>query len=185
MLTFIKDFFRSTPPSIDADRFIWKYMDLDTELVEEIKSIYLKNLPKDLNNLNFFNVLPITINVPDILGSKVTCCSLIYKAGNETQKYAHKDPILHSTLALNIPLINCENSVTTLYKDDKHSLHISHRDQLIQILPVDKGTVLSTYVLDRPILFNTRIFHNVENFSTEPRVAISLRFKKNPLDWIQ
>lgn len=182
MISLFTNLFKPKIPPIE-DTFIWQYMDLDNELVEEVKDIYLKALPTNLNSLNFFNVLP--VKVPNINGFKVTCCSLIYKAGNETQKYAHKDPLLNSSFALNIPFINCKDSVTTLYKDSNYSLHISHRDQLIQILPVDKATVLSTYILDRPIIFNTRIFHNVENFSSDPRIAISLRFDRNPVEWIR
>ena len=182
MISLFTNLFKSKTKPIE-NTFLWKYIELDNNLVEELKDIYLKAMPTNLSCLNFFNVLP--INVPNINGVKVTCCSLIYKAGNESQKYAHKDPLLHSSLALNIPLINCEDSVTTLYDDSKHSLHVGHRDNLIQILPVKDGKVLSTYILDKPVLFNTRIFHNVENFSSEPRIAISLRFDRNPVEWLQ
>jgi len=182
MISLFTSFFKPKTQPID-NSFLWKYIDLDNELVEEIKDIYLKAMPKNLSCLKFFNVLP--INVPNINGIKVTCCSLIYKPGNERQNHAHKDPLLHSSLALNIPLINCEDSITTLYDDSKYSYHVSLRDNLIPVLPVKDGKILSTYILDRPILFNTRVFHNVENFSSEPRVAISLRFAKNPIEWIQ
>lgn len=180
MLSYIKNLYTTKRPIEDS--FTWQYMDLDSELVEEIKSIYFKILPENLNTLNFFNQKDISI--PDIFGFKVTCASLIYTNGNLARKYAHKDPIIHSTLALNIPLVNCESSVTTLYKDSKHAICINHRHELIDLLPVDKGEILSTYILDRPILFNTRFFHAVKNNSPEPRLAISLRFDRNPTEWI-
>lgn len=183
----------------DAEpEFTWQHINLDVELVEEIKSIYLKNLPDYRNGLPAFQKLE--LQIPDVNGMRVVVPGLFYSSGLNNWSYAHKDPIdqecTRSTLALNIPLINCENSRTSLYKENKlmqPSLLNEHIDgnyvstdlkNTIELQKKNKKQLLTSYVLNRPILFNTRIFHAVENFSIKPRLAISLRFERNPTEWI-
>lgn len=171
--------FTSTTPD-DDDTFRWKYIDLDNELVEEIKSIYLKNLP---SNPDQFQVLD--LKIPDILGKPVFCSRLIYSPPNFNPSYGHKDPRNGSSFVVNIPLINCEDSVTTLYKSNKNFKKLYYGTELIEILSINDTESIDSYSLTRPIMFNTRIFHAVRNFSDKPRLAISLQFKTNPIEWIQ
>ena len=176
-------------------QFTWKYIDLDNGLVEEIRQAYLNNLPDYSNGTYFFQMLD--IDLPLIKGKRVVTAGLIYSPGNANTRFAHKDPIDHingsSPYALNIPLINCENSKTTLYKDRKPMFivnsghmrkHLPPNAEYVEMQSVYKAKVITSYVLDRPILFNTRIFHGVVNNSPEPRIAISLRFAENPVEWL-
>ena len=182
----IREYFK--PPQLTIeDSFTWKYIDVDTKLVEEIKDIYLLNLKKDLSRYAFFQTLPIV--VPDVMGYSTIGAGLVYTAGKHKVRYSHKDPLLDgaSTFALNIPLLNCENSVTTLYTNRRapfYSLY-GNESRLAEVTKITECDVITSYTLDRPILFNTQVFHSVENFSPEPRLAISLRFTKNPVEWIQ
>ena len=179
--------------------FTWQYIDLESELVEEIKRIYLKNLPDYSRGLQTFQQLD--IKIPDVNGFRVETPGLFYSTGLHNWSYAHKDSIEknRSTLALNIPLINCENSRTTLYKETKSktSHFLSEYPDAnytncisedltnkTEIQKKNKKQIITSYVLNRPILFNTRVFHAVENFSIKPRLAISLRFERNPTEWI-
>lgn len=163
--------------------FTWKYIDIDKSLVDEIQDIYLKHLDPDLSNYCFFQAT--AIKVPNVLGIKVKHCCLVYSKGNEKPQFSHKDPIVDSTFALNIPLKNCENSITRLYKDNKKPMYaFTTKGRLTEVQPIEKSVFLTSYVLDKPLLFNTQILHSVENFSPEPRLAISLRFKKNPMEWL-
>lgn len=161
------------------ETFRWKYIDLDNELVEEIKSIYLKNLPS-----NAAHFQPLDIKVPDILGKPVVCPRLIYCPANFNPPYGHRDPPYDSSFVVNIPLINCENSVTTLYKANNKSKKMYFGTTLIEILSIHDTESIDSYVLNRPVMLNTSIFHAVRNFSDTPRVAISLQFKTNPIEWI-
>lgn len=187
MFEYIKRIFN--PP------FTWKHIDLDAGLVDEIKQAYLNNLPDYSNGTHFFQILD--IDIPPVRGKQVVSAAFICSAGYHNTKFAHKDHDSYirnsSTYALNIPLLNCENSVTTLYKDRK-PMFITNTEHTRKDLPpqadyleiqsVYKAKVITSYVLDRPILFNTRIFHGVVNNSPNPRLAISLRFAENPVDWI-
>ena len=113
MLSFIVDYFKK------KDTFYWKYIDLDIDLVEEVREIYLKNLPDYSKGTSFFQCLD--LKLPLIKGRRVLTPALIYTAPNANTGFSHKDPVDHingsSAYALNIPLINCENSKTILYKD--------------------------------------------------------------------
>jgi hypothetical protein len=159
--------------------FTWKYIDLDNELVDEIKDIYLKNLKKDLADYAFFQILP--IKIPNIKGIEVLYAGLVYSAANAIPKYSHKDPKDHpgSTLALNIPLINCDNSLTTLYNNLKSPIYTLYNNRISEIAKRSDCKVITSYTLNRPIIFNNQVLHAVDNFSPEPRLAISLRFDKN------
>lgn len=184
----IKSYFKKEEPPKTYD-FIWKYMDIDESLIEEIKDIYSKNIKKDLTGSRFFQTLP--IKVPNIMGQKVMQCSLVYSTARFNYNYCHKDPPRNiynsdtkSLLALNIPFRNCENSETKFYRDSEKNKHVFIGDMLPEIAPLDEANKISSYVLDRPILFETQVLHAVFNYSDQPRVAISLRFEKNPIEWI-
>ena len=176
-------------------QFTWKYMDLDASLVDEIRQAYLSNLPDYSNGTYFVQILD--IKLPLIKGKQVASACLIYTPGNNDIRMAHKDPfeLLNgsSTYALNIPFINCENSRTTLYKDRKPFFISSKQgaayaqpknEAMVEIQAIYKIKPFTSYVLDRPILFDTQIFHAVHNFSPEPRLAISLRFTEQPVEWL-
>ena len=181
----IKSYFKKEEPPKTYD-FIWKYIDIDQSLIEEIKDIYLKNIKKDLTGTRFFQTLP--IKVPNVLGQKVNQCSLIYSSAGFNHNYCHKDVLyasdVKSLLALNIPFKNCGNSETKFYKDSEKNKHVFIGDMLSEVSPLDEANKISSYVLDKPILFETQILHAVFNYSDQPRVAISLRFEKNPVEWI-
>lgn len=186
----IKDYFNPTPLTIE-EPFTWKYVDIDIELVDEIKDIYLKKLKKNLEDYEFFQIL--SIKIPNVLDQQVIGAGLAVSTGNCIQKYSHKDPMPPNTsyYALNIPLKNCENSQTNLYKlkKGKSVLYTSYgrpmaNAGLTEIAKIGDCDVIASYTLDRPLIFNTQVLHSVNNFSSEPRVAISLRFEKDPIDWM-
>jgi hypothetical protein len=177
----IKNYFSPAPPIEEI--FTWKYVDVDNELVEEIKDIYLKKLKTNLQDYEFFQLLP--IKIPNVLGQKVIGAGLAVSKGNTIQKYSHKDtPHPDSSIyALNIPLKNCEKSQTNLYKIKKgksvlYSTYgrITAEAGLAEIAKIQDCDVIASYTLDKPLIFNTQVLHSVNNFSPEPRLAISLRF---------
>lgn len=186
----IKNFFSKEPVKNDPE-FIWKYMDIDQNLIDEIKEIYLKNIKKDLTHYGFYQNIDVTI--PNILDKKVDMPVLIYCPRKYVPPFCHKDLkdrvlngniVTHSTLALNIPLINCENSRTIFYNCE-HSLDkFIYKGRPTEVKDISKCKEIESYVLDKPILFNTQVLHAVFNHSDMPRLAISLRFEKNPINWL-
>jgi hypothetical protein len=176
----IKNFFNKEPVKNDP-KFIWKYMDIDQNLIDEIKDIYLKNIKKDLTHYGFFQNIDATI--PNIMGQQVVIPALIYCPRKYAPQYSHKDRVTHSTLALNIPLINCENSKTIFYECEKTDKFI-YKERLTEAKDISKCQEIGSYILDKPILFNTQVLHAVFNHSDMPRLSISLRFEKNPIDWL-
>ena len=179
VLSFIKNYFKPA-----QDIFTWKYIDVDNDLVEEIRDIYLKNLKENLSQYNFFQVLPICI--PNVMGKEVIGAGLVYSSGNHKSSYAHKDPIVKdlSTFALNIPLVNCQDSLTTLYKSRKAPMYNFNSYGITEIAKLSNCDAVTSYTLDKPILFNTQVLHAVDNLSPDPRLAISLRFTSNPVEWL-
>jgi hypothetical protein len=188
----IKSYFKKEEETLKTYDFIWKYMDIDQNLIDEIKDIYSKNIKKDLTGSRSRSFQTLPIKVPDIMGQKVNQCSLVYSTARFNDNHCHKDPHpysiydsdMKSQLALNIPFKNCENSETKFYRDSRKNKHVFIGDMLPEIAPLDEANKISSYVLDRPILFETQILHAVFNNSDQPRVAISLRFEKNPVQWI-
>jgi len=193
LLDMVKNYFM--PEVIPKEQsFTWTHFDLAPELVQEIQEIYTKELNPDPDSYNFYQWLP--VKVPDINGLRVHKAALIYCMGHEKPRFSHKDPIPPdrarggghkdwAPIVLNIPLRNCENSRTSLYKDVKDPLHIlTPYNEPAVIAPIEECKLLTSFVLDRPILFNTQVLHAVENFSPEPRFAISLRFKESPYEWL-
>jgi hypothetical protein len=193
LLDRVKNYFMPEVVSKEQS-FTWTHFDLAPELVQEIQEIYTKELNPDPDSYNFYQWLP--VKVPDINGLRVHKAALIYCRGNEKPRFSHKDPIPPdrvrggghrdwAPIVLNIPLRNCENSRTSLYKDVKDLLHIlTPYNEPAVIMPIEECKLLTSFVLDRPILFNTQVLHAVENFSPEPRFAISLRFKESPYEWL-
>jgi len=193
LLDMFKNYFM--PEVIPKEQsFTWAHFDLAPELVQEIQDIYTKELNPDPDSYNFYQWLP--VKVPDINGLRVHKAALIYCRGNEKPRFSHKDPIPPdrvrggeyrdwAPIVLNIPLRNCENSRTSLYKDVKDPMQIlTPYNEPAVIAPIEECKLLTSFVLDRPILFNTQVLHAVENFSPEPRFAISLRFKDSPYEWL-
>ena len=151
-----------------------------------------KYKPSQLSDQIFTRL--VDVNIPNILNQEVFMAALVYAPAHTNPKWAHKDTlgfdpknIELNRYALNIPLINCDNSLTTFYNDKKELImewpwNNAKRTHTKRIHT--KVDAIDSYVLNQPIFFNTQVFHAVENFNDSPRYAISLRFKKNPLHWI-
>jgi hypothetical protein len=161
----------------DRNNFTFKYFDIENSAeLENLKEIFLKNLPP---KENFFN--PLNLDIKEFLGLEVTHSVLIHAKPN-SHSTIHVDYRADQLrLALNIPLKNCENSVTDMWScegEPVYSLTVTgipynnyNRNQCEKI---------SRFFLTRPVIFNTKIPHSVSNFSNQPRLAISLRFKEDP-----
>ena len=161
------------------DNFLWQYIDIKDTLIENLKDEYFKVLP---NNNHFFQQL--SINVKHFLGLEIQRAVLIQVAPNGIGRIHTDyrfDKNFGDQLALNIPLVNCQNSVTELWKSDYvPKTQYTDNGQPYNSYDQSRCVKLTEFKLIKPVLFRTDIPHSVSNSSNKVRQSISLRFKKDP-----
>jgi hypothetical protein len=157
--------------------FIWKYVDIDPREVSRIQKSFMKVMPL---NFNFFQ--PLRIDTDEFMGMKIKIPVLIqtspYKSGQVHVDIRYDN----NTLALQIPLINCENSVTEFWEANSlvKSKALDSDGIPYQFIPKENCKKIDEFVLTKPIIFRTDIPHSVTNRSNSFRKAISLRFYDDP-----
>jgi len=90
-----------------------------------------------------------------------------------------------NNLALNFPILNCDNSYTSLYKINRGVPKIVKMENGLTNLSFnncDFTEIDRFYLKNKAVLFNTKIPHRVFNLSDKPRIAVSFRFVKDP--WV-
>lgn len=88
-----------------------------------------------------------------------------------------------NSLALNFPVINCDDSYTSLYKIDSGVPSVIKIKNGLTRLSFDDCNAVELsrfYLKQNAVLFNTKIPHQVFNFSNKTRLAISFRFVRDP-----
>lgn len=159
--------------------FYWKYIDLDPEEVARIKAEYLKHLP---NNSHFFQ----TVNIENrtFMGMELLRSVLIQvepKAIGRIHTDFRPDKNYGDQLAIQIPLANCEHSLTELWSSDYDPpVQYTHNGQPYNYFDKARCVKVSEFTLVHPIIWRTDVPHSVSNVSDQPRLAISLRFKIDP-----
>jgi hypothetical protein len=158
--------------------FIWKYVDIDTNEVEKLRELYIKALPN--NNYAFQSL---DLGIKTFLGMEVRDFILIqtdpFRTG--TIHVDHTPIEHHYQLALQIPLFDCDNSVTTFYSSDyTPSIFYTKNGQPYKLYDNEKCLKISEFRLTGPLIFRIDIPHQVKNESAKTRKAISVRFKKDP-----
>jgi len=167
--------------------FIWKYIDLPANDVEDLKLRYLESKASWKSTHYFFQSLD--LGIKEFMGRPVFKTVLIMASPNLVGKI-HVDhrPHDNNTLAINIPLINCESSVTEFWKSNEVSSEVEYTLSGSPYLSCGDRTTctkIDEYQLVRPVLFNTSIPHSVNNYSSKPRMAISLRLEQDPWDLVE
>jgi hypothetical protein len=157
--------------------FYWKYQDVPEDEILRLQELYKKVLP---NNSEFFQVVPLEIKT--FMGLKISRPVLIQVEPNARGRI-HTDfrPEGYS-LALNIPLENCDNSVTSLWEAPSEVVEIRYTTNQSPYHYYDPNLCkkITEFSLTKPVLFDTSVPHSVDNFSDQWRRAISLRFEPDP-----
>jgi len=83
-------------------------------------------------------------------------------------------------LALNWPLVNCGDSVMRWY--DNPEIYELGGEQRATKYEKQNAVVLDSIKILEPTLVNIECPHEVENFSSNPRVMMSIRFSTEPTD---
>ena len=166
--------------------FIWKYLDLPESEVTELKERYLASRSTWKSDRYFFQTLD--LGIKEFMGRPIFKTVLIVAAPKSIGKL-HIDyrPHDNNTLAINIPLINCDNAITEFWKSNEKSSVVEYSPSGSPYLSCGDRTTctkIDEYRLVKPVLFNTSIPHVVDNYSDKPRIAISLRLVQDPWDLV-
>lgn len=157
--------------------FYWKYQDIPEDEIAMIQKKYRKILP---DNCEFFQVVPLDIKT--FMGLKISRAVLIQVEPNAKGRI-HTDfrPEGYS-LALNIPLENCENSITTMWDAAAEVVEIRYttNNSPYHYYNPNLCKKITEFSLTKPVLFDTSVPHAVDNYSNNWRKAISLRFEPDP-----
>ena len=160
------------------NQFLWSQCEnIDPAEILKVQELFQKNMPA---HTSFFQ--PLKIGLDKFAGLEVSSSVLIYARpfSNSTIHTDYRADNLE--LALNLPLQNCDNSCTKLWMNVNSPIHVRYTELGIpyNFLEKDKCKVISEFKLIEPIIFNTKVPHSVHNFSDQPRLSISLRFKEDP-----
>lgn len=160
--------------------FIWKYIDLDEAEVFKLKEKYLAALPVPEH---FFQTLD--LGVKEFMGRPVFKTVIINAMANSVGKI-HRDyrPHDNNVLAINIPLINCDDAVTMFWNTTEDPNLVKYTSSGSPYIGFNRSscTQIDEFTLTRPVIFKTDIPHSVNNYSKSPRLAISLRLVNDPWD---
>jgi hypothetical protein len=95
----------------------------------------------------------------------------------------HVDTQIISSLAMNFPVLDCEDSYTSMHKiisGVPSSKKLSSGLTALDFDDCEAAEISRYYLKDKAILFNTQIPHRVFNNSDRPRLAVSFRFVTDP-----
>ena len=162
--------------------FYWKKFDIDPVEVEKIQKRYKWFLPK---NIHFFQQL--NIGLTHFMGMEVQRFVLIQVAPNAIGRI-HTDYRPNGygdKLALQIPLENCENSITHIWESEETPpTQYTDNGQPYNYFDPEKCKPVTSFRLTSPTFFRTDLPHSVDNPTDRIRKAISIRFKEDPWDLI-
>lgn len=157
------------------------------EICDELRAHVLTHLPHNKNN---FNHIDSTTLLKDCLlikkwiieNSLVLRKIAVIRIEANDKGSVHIDTQKHF-LALNFPILNCEDTYTGLYK-------VTHGEP--KIVSMTNGLTYNTFdnckfeeitrynIVDSAILFNTKIPHRVNNPTNSARITVSFRFDPDP-----
>lgn len=160
----------------------WKYIDLDPAEVERVKHAYLTKMP---NTSHFFNT--IDVGIKDFMGMPLFKTVLI-NSQPRSVGVIHVDYQLipHSVLAINIPLINCDEAKTCFWDttEDVNKVSFTTNGAPYTNFSFESCTKVDEFILTQPAVIRVDVPHSVNNPSFKNRLAISLRFLSDPWDLI-
>jgi len=162
--------------------FIWQFVDLDPVEVEKLQQKYISALPVARH---FFQTLD--LGVKEFMGRPIFK-TVIINAMPKSTGLIHIDhrPHDNNVLAINIPLVNCDNAVTMFWDTTEDTNRLQYTSSGSPYIGFNKSncTKIDEYVLTQPVLFKTDLPHSVDNYSDKPRLAISLRLVDDPWDLV-
>ena len=171
--------------------FLFKILDIDTSSSEKIKeeiAIFSKN--RENHIVGQFSMLDVesTLSLLPTISkwleaNKLEVIHIAYISVNPTTiQQAHIDSG-ESTLAINFPVINCNNVTTEFFKLESNDLTIRHsKGTNLPYYHFDNNgkDAIASFSLTQPTLLNIKMPHSVVNNTELERISLSFRFKKDP-----
>jgi hypothetical protein len=174
---------------MDPSKFLFKkiYISNFQDICIELRSHVLNNLPANKNNFNHLDSIKLLKDCP-LMSTWMIENSLILRKIAIITVNAKSTGSIHTDtqqnfLALNFPILNCEDTYTGLYR-------VTQGEP--KIVTMTNGLTYSTFdncefeeitrynITDSAVLFNTKIPHRVNNPTESMRIAISFRFNPDP-----
>jgi hypothetical protein len=155
--------------------FYWKSVDVPRDELERLIGLYKQiTVP---HSLAFFQSLD--IGVQEFMSMPVESVVLIQAPANQLGDI-HVD-YRYNELALNIPLENCELSVTNIWESRQPPVFKTSPTG-VPYRSYDRSNchVIDSYRLTSPVLFRTNVPHSVDNPTDQVRRALSIRFVQDP-----
>lgn len=181
------------------NEFIYKKLDIQNyeQILLELKTWFIPQIPSDghsdaflkLDNQDFFDKCPITMDWFKENNLQIIAVVLTTFLPDNAQKDSDAPHIdTQSTdLAINFPILNCKNTFTSFYETINENKVLTKLGNGITYWTFDENTTykeIDRFVLDGPVLFNTKIPHQVNNPTNFPRYSASFRFKEDPISLV-
>lgn len=158
-------------------------------LLKELRSFYLEKLPplsappfSLVDTRELLIKCPITNAWLKENNLLLRAAALIKTVPRDWPVDPHIDTQKHY-LAINFPIENCEGCWTSLYKLKKGSICNSILPNNVTYISFTEDAEfeeISKFTLESPVIFNTKIPHQVWNPTGKTRISASLRFVKDP-----
>ena len=170
--------------------FLFKVLDLNSETFEKIKeeiSIFKDNVNAEPNRFNIVDKETTLNSLPTIVkwftenNLDVGQIAYISVEPNFIQQ-AHLDSGIPE-LAINFPVINCENVSTQFFEFEEQDLTMQYTPGTnlpYHHYKIADKKIIGTFNLTQPTLLNIKMPHRVVNSTDLERVSLSFRFKKDP-----
>ena len=157
--------------------FIWQYINLPEDEVIKIQNEFRLKLPN--NDVVFQSI---NIEITEFFSMPVKSAILIQVPPHSGVGHGgiHVDTN-DTTLAINIPLENCDDSITSFWKTlMPPEMRKTPNGFSYGFYDPRHCRKIAEFKLTRPVIFNSLVAHNVSNPTDKWRRAISLRFKTAP-----
>lgn len=162
----------------------WKYIDIDPDELTLLRA-KVKLFESTFASLSFQQ--PLDLGLTHFLNRPVAYFILVQIQPQTTISIHSDERPNNLSLAVNIPLENCDNTTTSFYVYDSDRppeiKHTVDNKQFKRYNP-DYCRKVSEYQLTSPVILRTDVLHNVVNNNNTIRRAISVRFVEDPWDLI-
>ena len=165
----------------------YRYLDLDhTDVCEKLKKYVIENIGITENFWMFLDTTKILNTFPEIqvmfnpLNITIKQISLVTTRNTSIKDDIHIDHA-DCNVRINIPIMNCERSVTNFYSSNTASQKLSlNTDVSYYQFNYNDCRLMETFCLDRPAALKIREPHQViANKQCLPRISCTIEFFEN------
>jgi hypothetical protein len=134
----------------------------------------------DLFDRDVFYHIPELRSVFKNINLTVVNAGLFYLPPN-SRSTIHKDDVPSGFCRINLPILNCEGSVTRFYQAPDSAvkkIQQDNRHPYYYVEPTDCNLISSVEII-RPTVLDVSEIHEVINFNNVPRIAATIKFQED------